>query len=280
MRGTGFDPFSCCPAKAGFGGPAWRQAGLATVLQGVCSMKSPDALRRSIKQFQEGLGYVYRDSEHAVEALIHSSWVNENAETAAGSNERLEYLGDALLDFVMADRLFRIRPSLSEGEMSRLRSLVVCEASLAQVARDMSLGQWLLMGRGEDRSGGRDRPSILADALEAVFGGVYLDGGLVQASGLIERLLEPTVAAALSGEAPKDYKTLLQEVLQQAGNVRIAYRVVESSGPDHARLFRVAVTCEGAVLGEGTGHSKKEAEQEAAHNALREQEGRNAGIQH
>lgn len=241
-------------------------------------MKSPETLRRSIHSFTEGLGHVFRNPAHAVEALVHSSWVNENPEAGMASNERLEFLGDALLDFVMAERLYAVEPALSEGEMSRLRALIVCESSLAQVAREAMLGQWLLMGRGEDRNGGRERPSILADALEAVFGAVYLDGGLVQASAFIRKKLEPIVQAAMAGETQADYKTRLQEHLQQAGNVRIAYRVVESTGPDHARVFRVVVSCDGEVLGEGTGRSKKEAEQEAARSALRDQESDHAGI--
>ena len=231
-------------------------------------MKSPDALRRAMEQFERTVGHTYHDRHHAMEALIHSSWVNENPEEDLCSNERLEFMGDALLDFVMAVRLYRQEPALSEGEMSRLRSLIVCESSLAHVAQELDLGSWLLMGRGEDRNGGRARPSILADALEAVFGSIYLDAGLQTASRIMEHLLEPVVRTALSGDAPSDYKTLLQEDLQQSGLVKIVYRVVASTGPDHARVFRVEVTCDGVILGEGTGRSKKEAEQDAARVAL------------
>ena len=245
-------------------------------------MKSPDALRRAMEQFEKTVGHTYQDRSHAMEALIHSSWVNENPEAGHCSNERLEFMGDALLDFVMAVRLYRLVPTLSEGEMSRLRSLIVCETSLAQVAQEIDLGNWLLMGRGEDRNGGRARPSILADALEAVFGGIYLDAGLQKASEIMDRMLEPVIRAALSGEAPSDYKTLLQEDLQQSGLVKIAYRVVASTGPDHARVFRVEVSCDGVLLGEGAGRSKKEAEQEAARQALQTRStavgGKNAGI--
>ena len=245
-------------------------------------MNSPDGIRQTLGHFQKAIGHTYQNTKYAIEALIHSSWVNENPDAGFASNERLEFMGDALLDFVVAAHLYAHEPVLSEGEMSRLRSLIVCETSLAQVARTMGLGRWLLMGRGEDQNGGRERPSILADAIEAVFGGIYLDAGLACASNIIKTLLAPVIEAALSGEVQKDYKTALQEKLQQSGGVRIVYRVVESTGPDHARVFRVAVSCDGKVLGEGTGHSKKEAEQNAAQSALHEtptdQGGDNAGI--
>ena len=152
--------------------------------------------------------------------------------------------------------------------MSRLRSLIVCEASLSKAAETIGLGAWLLMGRGEDIGGGRSRPSILADAMEAVFGSIYLDGGLEPAAETIQRLLEPQYRAAVSGKADADWKTRLQELLQQKGSVRIAYRVTGSAGPDHARIFEVEVTCDDMPLGTGTGRSKKEAEQAAARNAL------------
>jgi ribonuclease-3 len=233
-------------------------------------MNVPEDLRPHLSAFQAAVGHRFGDARSAAQALIHSSWVNENPGAGVSSNERLEFLGDALLDFVMADLLYAVAPALSEGEMSRLRALIVCEASLSQAARDMGIGKWLLMGRGEDLNGGRDRPSILADAMEAVYGAVYLDAGLERAADIIRTSLAPMVRAALSGEARKDYKTALQEALQQSGDVRIVYRVVDSSGPDHARVFRVAVSCDGTALGEGTGHSKKEAEQNAAQVALQE----------
>ncbi len=231
-------------------------------------MKSPDALRQELDRFEKDIGYRYGNREHAFEALVHSSYANENVQYGLGSNERLEFMGDALLDFIFSIRLYREHPGCSEGEMSRLRSLIVCEASLAHVAESIGLGAWLLMGRGEDQNGGRNRPSILADALEAVFGGIYLDGGMEAASEVVLRLMEGRYHAALSGDTNADFKTHLQEELQQAGTVRIAYKVVESSGPDHARIFRVEVSCDGRVLGTGTGKSKKEAEQDAARNAL------------
>lgn len=231
-------------------------------------MKSPDALRRSLETFEQAIGYHYHDREKAFRALVHSSWANENTEPGISSNERLEFMGDALLDYVFSMRLFQQVPELSEGDMSRLRALVVCEASLARVAESIGLGQWLLMGRGEDLNGGRSRPSILADAMEAIFGSICLDAGMEAAATVMERLMEPVYAAALCGDAWTDWKTSLQEQLQTAGSVRIAYRVVDSTGPDHARMFRVEVSCEGKVLGTGNGRSKKEAEQEAARHAL------------
>ena len=146
-------------------------------------MNVPEDLRLHLPKFAAAVGHTFVNNHHAAQALIHSSWVNENPETGLSSNERLEFLGDALLDFVMAEVLYAMEPALSEGDMSRLRSLIVCEASLAQTARRMGIGHWLLMGRGEDLNGGRDRPSILADAMEAVYGAVYLDAGARKGRG-------------------------------------------------------------------------------------------------
>jgi len=231
-------------------------------------MKSPEDLRRDLVRFETEIGDGYGNREHAFQALVHSSYANENTQYGLGSNERLEFMGDALLDFIFSVRLYQEHPGCSEGEMSRLRSLIVCESSLAHVAESLGLGAWLLMGRGEDQNGGRNRPSILADALEAVFGGIFLDGGMQAASEVILRLMEGRYRAALSGDTNADSKTHLQEELQQGGTVRIAYKVVDSSGPDHARTFRVEVSCDGRSLGTGIGKSKKEAEQDAAKNAL------------
>ncbi len=231
-------------------------------------MNTPDALRRNIEAFEKAVGYRYLDRNNAFAALVHSSWANENPQSGLPSNERLEFMGDALLDFVFTECLYRGKPDCSEGEMSRLRSLIVCEASLSKAAESIGLGAWLLMGKGEDLGGGRSRPSILADAMEAVFGSISLDGGLEPAAETIRRLLASQYHAALSGKADADWKTRLQELLQQKGSVSIAYRVIGSTGPDHARVFEVEVTCDGATLGTGTGRSKKEAEQAAARNAL------------
>lgn len=233
-------------------------------------MKSPDALRREFDRFEQDIRYCYRDREHAFQALVHSSYANENPQLHLSSNERLEFMGDALLDFLFSVRLYREHPGCPEGEMSRLRALVVCEASLARAAESIGLGAYLLMGRGEDQNDGRSRPSILADALEAVFGGIYLDGGMEAADQVVRQLMEEQYRNALSGNADADYKTRLQEQLQQRGTVRIAYKVVASSGPDHARTFRVEVSCEGSSLGSGIGRSKKEAEQDAARTALKD----------
>lgn len=231
-------------------------------------MKSPDALRRELNRFEQVVQYHYSDIDNAFQALIHSSYANENPHLQLASNERLEFMGDALLDFIFSVRLYRDHPDSAEGEMSRLRALVVCEASLARVAESIGLGAYLLMGRGEDLNGGRSRPSILADALEAVFGGIFLDGGMQAADKIVRRLMEDQYRNALTGDTDADYKTRLQEELQQGGTVRIAYKVVESAGPDHDKTFRVEVSCDGCSLGTGTGRSKKEAEQDAAKNAL------------
>lgn len=231
-------------------------------------MKSPDALRRELDRFEQSIHYRYLDKEHAFQALVHSSYANENPHLRLSSNERLEFMGDALLDFIFSIRLYRERPDCPEGEMSRLRALIVCESSLALAAESIGLGDYLLLGRGEDQNGGRSRPSILADALEAVFGGIFLDGGMQAADQVVQLLMEDQYRNARAGYADADYKTRLQEELQQGGVVRIVYKVVESSGPDHAKTFRVEVLCDGQSLGTGVGKSKKEAEQDAASSAL------------
>jgi len=231
-------------------------------------MKTPSKLLHELYEFEKSVGYSYKIKENAFLALIHSSWANENPASGLQSNERLEFMGDALLDFVLSIKLYNEKPHSSEGEMSRLRSLIVCESSLAQAAVSLSLGNRLLMGRGEELTGGRSRPSILADSLEAVFGGIFLDGGLEAASEVISRLLDKAYRLAVSGEGKTDWKTLLQEKLQKNGSVKITYRVVEESGPDHAKLFKVVVQSDGVDLGSGSGSSKKEAERDAARQAL------------
>ncbi len=231
-------------------------------------MVTPDALYKEFEKFESAISYTYKDRNKGILALIHSSYANENPDWSAGSNERLEFMGDALLDFVYSVRLFQEHPDWPEGDMSRIRAQVVCETSLAHVAERIGLGRWLLMGRGEDRNGGRERPSILADAVEAVFGSVYLDGGMEPATKMVLSLMDESYQLAVSGDVDRDWKTKLQEHLQKQGMVSIAYRITNTSGPDHARLFTVEVSCDRRVLGQGEGRSKKEAEQAAARQAL------------
>ncbi len=227
-----------------------------------------DQEQANLEDLQNSMLYHYQNPGLLQQALTHSSYANENPNLKVESNERLEFMGDAFLDFVFGIKLYHDFPDYTEGQMSRLRARLVCEASLAAAAETLQLGSFLFMGRGEDQNGGRQRPSILADGLEAIFGSVFLDTGYEEAGKVVLRVMEKQYHAALHGKTQTDYKTLLQEQLQQNGNVKIQYKVVESNGPDHAKNFRVEVYCNGKSFGTGRGHSKKEAEQNAAKAAL------------
>lgn len=225
-----------------------------------------------MKTLQEKLNYTFQNTGLLENALTHSSYANEHREGGLTSNERLEFLGDSVLGLVVADHLFRTQPDLPEGDLTRIRAALVCEGSLVEVARSLGLGAYLKLGKGEDAGGGRERPSILADATEAVIAAVYLDGGIGQARKLIRTLiLERSQEAA--GEAGRDYKTALQELVQRESGQVLTYHLLNEWGPDHAKVFEVEVALNGAPLGSGEGHSKKEAEQNAARAAISKLEG-------
>lgn len=217
---------------------------------------------------EEKLGYAFHDISLLQGALYHSSYANEHRRSGVESNERLEFLGDAVLGVVSADFLYRRHPDLPEGELTRIRAALVREESLHQVALELGLGQYLLLGKGEERFGGRTRPSILADAVESVFAAVYLDGGMAQASALIHRVLLDRESDQAVAKRRQDSKTLLQELVQREPHRVLSYRLVSESGPDHAKEFAVAAMLDDAVIGLGSGRSKKEAEQSAAAAAL------------
>ena len=217
-----------------------------------------------METLESKLGYTFKDRSLLENALTHSSYANEN-KSSMGSNERLEFLGDSILGMVTADFLFRRHAQLPEGDLTRLRAALVREESLAEVADRLDLGEYLRLGKGESAGGGRERPSIRADAVEAVLAAVYLDGGLEEARKLIHRLIldreeEKTVQ--------RDYKTALQELVQREAGRILTYRLTGESGPDHAKEFAVEVDLNGAVVGKGIGRSKKEAEQMAAKAAM------------
>lgn len=236
-------------------------------------MSEQENLYRNVEILEERIGYRFRNRDYALNALIHSSYVNENhLDPKLKNNERLEFLGDAVLDFVMGMVLYNNHPEMSEGEMSKARAMIVCEASLAESARTLGLGELMFLGKGEDASGGRNRPSILSDCLEAIIGSIYLDGGMEQAKNFIMSLLGETYRKAVRGELLMDYKTRLQEELQKSGDTKIQYRLLEATGPDHDKLFRMAVYADDRLLGTGCGKCKKEAEQEAARQALKNME--------
>lgn len=217
---------------------------------------------------EKKLGYTFRDPSLLRAALYHSSYANEHRAAGIRSNERLEFLGDAVLGFVTAEYLYAKHPDLPEGDLTRRRAALVCEESLHEVAQALDLGSCLQLGRGEEQGGGRHRPSILADATESVFAAVYLDGGMDAARDLIHRVLLDKEREEQVEERRRDYKTELQELVQRKSGSTLGYRLVGSTGPDHAKVFEAAVLLNGEVFSTGTGHSKKEAEQAAAGAAL------------
>ena len=222
-----------------------------------------------MQELEKKLNYTFRDPALLSEALSHSSYANEHRSAGLNSNERLEFLGDSVLGFVTAEFLFVQHPNLPEGDLTRIRAALVCEQSLYEVARKLDLGSYLKLGRGEEAGGGRKRTSILADATEAVFAAVYLDGGIGAASALIHRLLLDAEKEEAVEERRKDYKTALQELIQRTPGRTITYQLVEETGPDHCRVFVMEVSVDGQVSGRGEGRSKKEAEQAAAKAALK-----------
>ena len=218
------------------------------------------------EQLQKKLGYRFRDEGLLVNALTHSSFANENRSLGRPSNERLEYLGDSVLGFVVAEYLYRTYPQRPEGEMTRMRAEMVCEGSLAKAAASVSLGSCLSLGVGEERNGGRARPSINADAMESVIAAVYLDGGIEAARRLIARLILP-MDPGREARHP-DAKTQLQELVQTRKGQTLEYRLLGEDGPDHDKRFIYEVCLNGVAIASGEGHSKKSAEQAAAALAL------------
>jgi len=210
------------------------------------------------------LGVRFRDASLRELALTHRSYAFEQELPA--NNERLEFLGDAVLGIVVTDMAFREFPEMPEGELAKLRAAIVNMSALADAARDLGLGRFILLGRGEEMSGGRDKSSILADALEAVLGAVYLDRGLLAARKMIERVFRPRMIAYVRGEGERDYKTILQELASAEVHSVPDYRIRER-GPDHQKEFTATVFLAGKQWGSGIGRSKKEAEQQAAHEA-------------
>ncbi|HVP69354.1 MAG TPA: ribonuclease III [Anaeromyxobacteraceae bacterium] len=221
-----------------------------------------------VKELEGRLGLAFAESARALSALTHKSYVNEHRDEAAEDNERLEFLGDAVVDLIVSNRLMQRFPGAREGDLSKMRAAVVDEAGLAAMARSLGLGALLRLGRGEELTGGRDKPSLLADAMEAVIAAVFLERGLPGAEAIVERSLEEAYARAAAGTLDRDYKTQMQEICQGRFRVSPRYRVVAEHGPDHHKTFEVAVELRGEVLGTGSGRSKKDAEQLAARQAL------------
>jgi len=218
-----------------------------------------------VGQLAARIGYEPRRVHLLRQALTHRSAQHE---MGLPGNERLEFLGDAVLGLVVAGHLYREHPDLSEGDLTKVKAAAVSEAVLAKVARGLSLGRYLILSKGEEQSGGRQRPSILADTLEALFGAIYLDRGLTAARRVVLGLLMEHLRAIERNEHERDYKTLLQEQVQERHRTPPTYRLVHHSGPDHDRTFVVEVEVGSRTLGRGVGKSKKQAEQAAAREAL------------
>lgn len=223
----------------------------------------------NISKFEEIIDYRFENKNYILEALTHSSYSNENKNYKF--NERLEFLGDSVLSIIVSDYLFKTEKNLPEGELTKLRANIVCEESLSEVASKIKLGEYLLLGKGEEATGGRERISILADALEAVIAAIYLDGGIENSRKFIFKYMDEIIEDSIKGKIFRDYKTYLQEVLQSRGEQNIWYKLIEEKGPDHNKRFVMEVGINDEVLGVGEGKSKKDAEQVAAKAALKSQ---------
>lgn len=221
-----------------------------------------------IEELEKNLDYHFHNRDLLLHALTHSSYANEVRGKGLTSNERMEFLGDAVLGIVVADYLFHHNAKVPEGELTRLRAMMVCEKSLHGFACEIQLGRFLRLGHGEENSGGRERSSILADAFEAVIAAVYLDGGMEAARRFVTRFADQFFSSRLQGDVI-DYKTMLQEIVQKNPGEKLEYVLAGESGPDHDKEFVVEVRLDENAIGVGRGGSKKEAEQTAAREALR-----------
>ncbi|KXG77233.1 Ribonuclease 3 [Fervidicola ferrireducens] len=231
--------------------------------------------REQLKKLEEILGVHFEDPNILNQALIHPSYAHERGLPHNVHNQRLEFLGDAVLELVISEWIYKDYPHYTEGELTKLRALLVCEESLAALSRDLNLGDYLIIGKGEEITGGRKKESILADTFEALIGAMYLDRGLESVSAFIKDKFRAIVAKAQAGKLSNDYKTFLQEMLQRISPDKITYRVIKEEGPDHDKTFFVEVIWKEDVLGRGSGKSKKEAEQDAAKSAIRFLKNRN-----
>ncbi len=221
-----------------------------------------------LDSLQNVLGVRFKDVSRLRQALVHRSYLNENPDFELGSNERLEFLGDALLGLVVAERLYRQFPRREEGELTQLRSVLVCRETLARSAAAMGLGEHLYLGKGEESSGGRERESNLARAFEAVIGAIFVDRGFVVAKTSVLRWLDEELVRLVAGESSIDHKSALQQLTQSKLQLAPVYRTVSEGGPDHRRQFEVEVLVGSKVVGRGEGRSKQVAEKEAARMAL------------
>ena len=219
----------------------------------------------NLEELEKNIGYVFKNKELLKQALRHTSYANERK---LESNEKLEFLGDSILEFISSKYIYKVYPNLREGEMTKVRATVVCEKSLYKIAKLHNFSDFLYLGRSEKKTKGSQRPAILADSVEAVIAAIFIDGGLEEAEKFIVENLKNEILDATKHVGDKDYKTVLQEKLQEHGDVKIEYRTIGESGPDHNKTFEADVEVNGKFLAKGKGKSKKEAQMQAAKKAL------------
>ncbi|WP_071459414.1 ribonuclease III [Bacillus massilinigeriensis] len=229
--------------------------------------KSIRAIELKFKEFQDALGLKFNNEKLLKQAFTHSSYVNEHRRKPYEDNERLEFLGDAVLELTVSRFLFMKYPMMSEGELTKLRAAVVCEPSLVSFANELSFGKFILLGKGEEMTGGRSRPALLADVFEAFIGALYLDQGIDIVTAFLKKVVFPKIDAGAFSHV-MDFKSQLQELVQRDGTGVLVYKIMEETGPAHNRVFESRVTLDGRELGTGKGRSKKEAEQHAAQKGL------------
>ena len=230
-------------------------------------IKENDVMNKKTEELEEIIGYHFKNKHYLTQALTHSSYANEKKLGKLGCNERLEFLGDAVLELISSHFLFEKYPKLPEGELTKKRASLVCEPSLAYCAREFGLPQFLLLGKGEDMTGGRNRDSIVSDATEALLGAIYLDGGFASAKEFVLKFILNDIEHK---QLFYDSKTILQEIVQEKGTQPVEYVLIAEEGPDHNKSFTVEARVNGRLMGTGTGHTKKAAEQAAAYQAIRE----------
>lgn len=221
-----------------------------------------------MEQFEKTINYSFKDKQLLTTALTHSSYANEKRNQKVRSNERLEFLGDTVLSIAVSEYLYKNYCNLPEGELTRIRALIVCEESLCERARAIHIDKFLILGKGEEMTGGRGRISSLADCFEALLAAIYLDGGFDAAKAWILEQVKETIQNAVDGKIFRDYKTYLQELIQRQNSEKAEYIVIDEHGPDHDKYFTVELKIGNKVVGNGIGKSKKEAEQNAAKDAL------------
>ncbi len=221
----------------------------------------------NLEILQKNIDYQFKNIELLKNALTHTSYAYEHN---TKSNEKLEFLGDSILEFISSDYIYKNYPKLKEGEMTKVRATVVCESSLYKIAKKHNFGDFLYTGKSEKVSKGNQKPAILADSVEAIIAGIYLDGGLESAKKFIIENLKDEIEIATKHVGIKDYKTVLQEKLQENGNIKIEYKIIKETGPDHDKTFEAEVLVEGKKIATGIGKNKKHAEMEAARKALKQ----------